>query len=135
MMNRRSITTFCVIVAALFLLVIGVIHGIVNVSGLRRALERGDIPARFRIPVLSNAGYSGAALSLLGLLVLFVLPGLRAGSRQAARVAISIGIFTAIVGAVSYIWVPTKPAVLIFLFFGALLAAPLLIWRGQFSNM
>src|SRR2546428_2270585 len=132
-MNRRAITTLCAISTALFLLVIGIVHGIVNVSGLWRAIERGEIPARFRIPVLANAAFSGAGLSILGLLVLLVLPGLRAASREAGRVATAIGIFVCLVGAVSYLLVPTRPLVLIFLFFGALLAAPLLIWRRDSS--
>ena len=133
-MNRRAITNFCAIPAALFLLLIGILHGIVNVSVMRRAIERGQIAARLGNSVLVNAAFSGAALSILGLLVLLVLPGLRNGSRQAARVAIVIGTVIGVVGAAGYLWVPTKPSVLIFLFFGALLAAPLLIWRREFSN-
>ena len=133
-MNRRAITTLCAIATALFLLVIGIVHGIANVYGLWRAIERGEIPARFRIAVLANAAFSGAGLSILGLLVLLVLPGLRAGSRQAGRVATAVGIFVGLVGAVSYLLVPTRPLVLIFLSFGALLAAPLLIFRRDSSN-
>ncbi len=130
-MNRRAITTLCAISTALFLLVIGIVHGIANVYGMWRAIERGDIPVRFRISVLANAAFSGAGLSILGLIVLLVLPGLRSASRQARRVATAIGIFVSGVGLVSYVLVPTKPLVLIFLFFGALLAVPLLIWRDS----
>jgi len=130
-MNRRAATTLCAISTALFLLVIGIVHGIANVYGMWRAIERGDIPVRFRISVLANAAFSGAGLSILGLIVLLVLPGLRSASRQARRVATAIGIFVSGVGLVSYVLVPTKPLVLIFLFFGALLAVPLLIWRDS----
>jgi lysylphosphatidylglycerol synthetase-like protein (DUF2156 family) len=133
-MNRRAITTFCAISTALFLLLIGILHSIVNVSGLRRAIERGEIPARLGDSVIANAAFSGAAMSVLGLLVLFLLPGLRSGSRQAGRLASAIGIFVAVLGAAGYLWVPTRPLVLIFLLFGALLAAPVLIWRREFSN-
>jgi chromate transport protein ChrA len=133
-MSRRAIATFCAIPTALFLLVVGILHTIVNVSGLRPAIERGEIPARLGDSVLVNAAFSGAAMSVLGLLVLLVLPGLRAGSREAGRVATAIGIFVAVVGAASYLWVPTRPRVLIFLVFGALLAAPLVIWRREFAN-
>ena len=133
-MSRRAIANFCAIPAALFLLVIGIVHGIVNVSGLRRAIERGDIPARFRISVLANAALSGADLSMLGLLVFLVLPGLRTGSRQSGRVATAIGSFVGVMGAAFYLRVPTRPSVLTFLFFGALLAAPILIWRREFPN-
>ncbi len=133
-MSQRAITNFCAIPTALFLLLIGILHSIVNVSGLRRAIERGEIPVRLGVSVLVNAAFSGVAISLLGIIVLLVLPGLRAGSREARRVAIAIGIFVGVLGAAGYLWVPTRPSVLIFLFFGALLAAPLLIWRREFSN-
>ncbi|MDQ3667672.1 MAG: hypothetical protein M3410_14090 [Acidobacteriota bacterium] len=133
-MSRRAITNFCAISTGLFLLVIGILHSIVNVSGVQRAIERGEIPPRLGDSVLVNAAFSGVAMSMLGLLVLLVLPGLRAGSRQAARVATAIGIFVGILGVSGYLWAPTKPRVLIFLFCGALLAAPLLIWRREFSN-
>ncbi len=133
-MSRRAITNFCAIPTALFLLFIGILHSIVNVSGMRRAIERGEIPSRLGDAVLVNAAFSGAALSMLGLLVFLVLPGLRAGSRQDGRVAAAIGIFVAVLGAAGYLWAPTKPPVLIFLFFGTLLAAPLCIWRREFTN-
>jgi lysylphosphatidylglycerol synthetase-like protein (DUF2156 family) len=84
--------------------------------------------------VLVNAAFSGVAMSLLGFLVLLVLPGLRSGSRQAGRLATAIGIFVGVLGTAAYLWVPTRPLVLIFMFFGALLAAPILIWRREFSN-
>jgi hypothetical protein len=134
-MNRQTITSFCAILTAVFLLLIGILHSIVNFSGLRRALARGEIAARLGDPVLFNAVFSGLFMSLLGLLVLLVLPGLRAGSRQAGRLAAAIGIFIGFLGVVGYIRVPTKPLVLIFLFFGALLAAPILIWRREFTNL
>jgi chromate transport protein ChrA len=133
-MRRKAITNFCAIPAALFLLLIGLVHSIVNVAGVRRAIERGEIAARLGDSVFVNAAFSGLAMSVLGLLVLLVLPGLRTGSRQAGRVATVIGVFVAVLGTAAYLWVPTRPLVLIFLFFGALLAAPLLIWRREFSN-
>jgi len=133
-MNRRAIANFCAIPAALFLLLIGILHSIVNVSGLRRALARGEIAARFGEPVLINAAFSGLFLSFLGIFVLLLLPGLRSGSRQAGRVVTAIGVFVGALGIAGYIWVPTKPLVLIFLFFGMLLAAPILIWRREFTN-
>ncbi len=133
-MSRRAITNFCVIPAGLFLVVIGILHTIVNVSGLRRAIARGEISARLGDSVLVNAAFAGVAMSMLGVLVLLVLPGLRAGSRQAGRLAAAIGILVSVLGVAGYLWVPTRPSVLIFLFFGALLAAPILIWRREFTN-
>ena len=133
-MNRRAITNFCAIPGALFLLLIGILHSIVNVSGLRRALARGEIAARLGEPVLFNAAFSGLLLSLLGILLFLVLPGLRAGSRQAGRVVTAIGIFVGVLGVAGFLRVPTRPSVLIFLFFGVLLAAPILIWRREFTE-
>lgn len=133
-MSRRAIATLCVIPSALFLLFIGILHSIANVSGMRRAIERGEIAPRLGNSVIANAAFSGVAMSMLGLLLLLVLPGLRAGSRQASRVATAIGMFVALGGAAGYVWAPTQPQVLIFLLFGTLLCAPLLIWRREFHN-
>jgi hypothetical protein len=133
-MSRKSISNFCAIPAAVFLVVIGLLHSYFNVSGGRRAMERGDLPARLGGAFIANALFSGLALSLMGLLVFLVLPGLRAGSRQAARVAIAIGTFVGVTGAAGFLWIPTKPSVLIFLFFGALLAVPCLVWRREFQG-
>jgi hypothetical protein len=117
-----------------FLVFIGILHTIVNVKGLRRAIARGEIAARLGDSVIVNAAFTGVAISMFGVLVLLVLPGLRAGNRQAARLATAIGILVSALGIAGFIWVPTRPSVLIFLFFGALLAVPLLIWRREFSN-
>ena len=133
-MSRKAIANFCAIPAALFLVLIGILHSVVNVLGYRRALARGEIAARLGESVILNAVFAGLAMSMLGLLVFLVLPGVRAGSRQAGRVATAIGIFVAVLGAAGYLRVPTRPSVLIFLFFGALLAAPILIWRREFPN-
>jgi len=131
-MSRRVITNISAIPTALFLVIIGILHTIVNVSGLRRAIARGEISARLGDSVLVNAAFAGVAMSMLGVLVLLVLPGLRAGNRQAGRLAAAIGILVSVLGVAVYLWVPTRPSVLIFLFFGALLAAPILIWRREF---
>ena len=128
-MNQRTITNICAIPSALFLLLIGVIHSIVNFNALRRAIARGEIAARLGDAVLFNAVFSGLFISLFGLVVMLLLPGLQAGNRQAVRVAAAIGILISLVGIVGYIRVPTKPTVLIFLFFGVLLLVPILIWR------
>ena len=103
-------------------------------SGFRRGIARGEISGRLGTSVLVKAAFSGVAMSMLGILVLLVLPGLRAGSRQAARLATAIGILISVLGVAGYLWVPTRPSVLIFLFFGALLAAPILIWMREFTN-
>ena len=99
-MNRRAITNICAITSSLFLLVIGILHSIVNFSGLRRALVRGEIAARLGDTVLFNAVFSGLFMSLLGLLV---LSGLRAGSREACRVVTAIGVLIGLLGLVGFL--------------------------------
>jgi hypothetical protein len=133
-MNRNTMVRWFAVPGALALIVLGVLHGIIGVADLRRALERGEIPARLGDSHLVNWAFSGAVMSLLGVLVLIVLPGLRAGSRQAARVVTAIGGLIGAFGAGGFLWVPTKPAVLVFLVLGALLAAPPLIGRREFLS-
>src|SRR6059036_3838232 len=58
-MNRKTITNICTIPPALFLVLIGIVHSMVNFSGLRRALARGEIAARLGDSVLLNAVFSG----------------------------------------------------------------------------
>src|SRR5687768_10858966 len=105
-MSRRAIVAFCVIPTALFLLFIGILHSVVNVSGMERAIGRGDLSPRLGHSVIANAAFSGIAMSMLGLLLFLVLPGLRAGSRQASRIAAAIGIFLGVVGAAACVWSP-----------------------------
>ena len=133
-MTRRAMATLGAGPTAVFLFVIGILHNVVGLSGLRRAIERGDIPARFGGSHLVNWAFSGAALSLLGILVLVVLPGLRKGSRQAWRVATAIGVFVGAFGGFGFLWVPARPGVLVFLVLGGLLAAPLLLWKREFRE-
>src|SRR2546426_12629970 len=45
-MNRKTITNICTIPAALFLVLIGIVHSTVNFSGLRRGRWRGGDAAR-----------------------------------------------------------------------------------------
>ena len=64
-MNRRAITTFCAISTALFLLLIGILHSIVNVSGLRRAIERGEISPDCDVETLAVLAPAMAAFRVL----------------------------------------------------------------------
>ena len=114
-------------------MVIGILHNLVGLPSLRRAIERGEIASRLGDPHLVNWAFSGAMLSLLGVIVFMLLPALWRGSRLAWRVAAAIGVFVATIGALGYLWVPTQPSVLVFLAFGALLAGPLLVFRRAFQ--
>jgi len=133
-MSRRAIATSCTILTALFLVCIGILHSMVNVSGMQRAVVRGDIPPRLGAAIVANAAFSGAAMSMLGFLLVLVLPGLRAGSRQACRVAAAIGIFFVVAGVAGFIWSPKQPQVLVFALFGVLVAVPAIVWHWECSN-
>ena len=130
-MNRPAVTTFCAIVSALFLLLIGIVHSTVNVLGLRRALARGEVAARLGDAVLLNAVFSGLFMSLFGVIVILLLPQLRAGNRQACWVAAAMGLLTGSIGVVGFILEPSKPLVLIFLLFSLPLLLPIIIWRRR----
>ena len=85
-MGRKTISNFCAIPAAIFLVVIGLLHSFFSVSGGRRMMERrGPHGATWRRLHRQLRCFQGLALSLLGLLVFLVLPGLRAGSHARPR--------------------------------------------------
>jgi hypothetical protein len=132
-MKPRAISAAGAGLAAAFLVVIGVLHNLVGLPSLRRAIERGEIAARLGDPHLVNWAFSGGMLSLLGVIVFMLLPELWRGSRLAWRVSAAIGVFVAAIGLVGYLWVPTQPSVLVFLGFGTLLAGPLLVFQRSFS--
>src|SRR5262245_1211835 len=133
-MSRTVIARFCALPTALFLIAIGVVHDAVGLPGLFRAVERGRMAATLAETHAVNWAFSGAARSLLGVLVLVVAPDLRRGRVTARRVAMTIGGFVGAFGVAAWAWVPTQPAVLIFTFMGALLAVPLVVWRHEFEE-
>src|SRR2546425_12805797 len=89
-MKRKVITNICVIPTALFLLLIGIVHSMVNFSGLRRALVRGGIAARVGGPVLFYSVFAGLLFSFFWLVVFLFLPRRPAGGRPACRVAAAV---------------------------------------------
>jgi hypothetical protein len=132
-MSGRAVAAAGAALGAVFLVVIGVLHNLVGLPSLRRAIERGEIASRLGDPHLVNWAFSGATLSLLGVIVFMLLPELWRGSRLAWRVSATIGVFVAAIGALGYLWVPTEPSVLVFFAFGVLLAGPLLAFQRSFQ--
>src|SRR5437667_12118126 len=80
-MKRKTITNICTIPAALFLVLIGIVHSMVNFSGLRRALARGQVAARLGGWGGFDAALSGLFLPFLPLLVRLFPSGLPARHR------------------------------------------------------
>jgi len=88
---------------------IGILHDIVNIRSVTRAIARGEIVV-FLLSVASD---------------------LEKGKRLAWRVAFAVGIFLIISGVAGYWWQPI-PRVLIFSAVGVVLTGPLLLWRKHF---
>src|SRR2546428_10539084 len=84
-MNRKTITTFCAIPSALFLVLIGIVHSMVNFSGLRRGLSRGGNRSRLGGPVLFYRVVSWLPSGFFGVVGFPFLPRLPAGGPQGRR--------------------------------------------------
>src|SRR5437870_6688780 len=84
-MKRKTITNICTIPAPLFLVLIGIVHSMVNFSGLRRALARGEVAARLGGSVVFNWVFSWLFLSFVGLVLRLFLFVVCVGGRQAWR--------------------------------------------------
>ena len=110
---------------------IGVLHDVVNIRSLLRAAERGDVAARLVPQLVVNIVFAGIAIAMPGIVLILVARALGRGNRLAARLALASGLFFVVAGIVGYIWQPV-PAVLVFSALGALVSAPLLIWREEF---
>src|SRR5260370_25224716 len=78
-MNRKTITTWCAIPSALFLLLIGFVHSMVNFFGLRRPAARGAISRRPSLTLPFNWGFSCLCPSCLVTLLFLFLPRPPAG--------------------------------------------------------
>lgn len=113
------------------LCVVGVLHDIVNIPYLSRALARGEIAERMGPQLVANVAFGGLALTLLGALLLLIAPDIAKGKHMAWRIGIMIGLFFVLSGVAAYLWLP-RGRVLIFSALGGLLCGPLLIWRKEF---
>jgi hypothetical protein len=110
----------------------GVIHDVVNLQSLARAGARGEIAQRLMPQLVANVAASGIALALPGVVLILIARDLAAGHIRAWRTALGIGLFFVLAGVAGYIWRPIA-GVLIFSALGALMSAPLIVWRKEFS--
>ena len=107
------------------LTLLGILHNVVGLQALQRAVSRGELAQRLAAPHTVNWLFSGAALSLLGVLVMLAARELGGPGRLAHRVVLLTGIFLVALGLVGYALEP-RPAVLVFTALGLLLCAPAL---------
>lgn len=114
------------------LIMVGALHNLLGLPSLQRAVARGDLPERLARPQMVNWVFSGAAMAVLGILVILASLELDR-SRLARKVLATIGLFFLAVGVLAYAIEP-RGSVLIFSVLGLLTAAPLLIHEGRASS-
>jgi hypothetical protein len=110
---------------------IGILHDIINVRSVTRAIARGEIAERMGAQLVANVVLAGLALVILGSFLLLIASDLEKGKRSAWRRAFVVGVFLTLSGVAAYLWLP-RPSVLIFSAVGLVLTGPLLLWRSHF---
>ncbi|MEX2154928.1 MAG: hypothetical protein WD825_16415 [Gemmatimonadaceae bacterium] len=130
-MSHPQIARNAAVIVGVLTCAIGVLHDVVNIRSLLRAAERGEVAARLVPQLVVNIAFAGIALALPGLVLILVARELARGKRMAARLALASGLFFVVSGVAGYLWQPI-PTVLIFSALGALVCAPLLLWREEF---
>jgi hypothetical protein len=114
-----------VVTAGLCLTAIGVLHDAIGLGGLRRAALRGDVAERLVGQLMINWLFSGAAMSVLGMVVVLAAVDLETAGPLARRVIVMTGVFFVAVGLLSYAAHP-RPAVLGFAVLGLMTCGPVL---------
>jgi len=128
---RPRIASIIAVVAGALLCVIGILHDVVNIRWLFRAAARGTVAEQYVPQLAVNIAFAGIAIAMPGVLLMLVARDLARGKRLAARLALASGLFFVAGGVAGYVWQPI-PSVLIFALLGALVCAPLLLWRADF---
>ena len=132
-MNRQTVTRSLGASVGVLLSLVGLLHAVVNVRGLQRAVARGEIAERLGPQMIANVVFGGATLTLCGAILLLVAFGLRAPHRTLWSIGVLIGLFLLAMGVAAYLLEPI-PSVLLFSALGALVCIPLLLWRRGFTK-
>lgn len=130
--DGKTVSAHAAAAAGVLLFGVGIAHNALGIPVLRRAVGRGEISARLSGAQLVNWIFSGAAMSLFGILVVVLAFELRLGRRSAWRLGSLIGLFFVLAGIGAYALVPNV-SVLLFSGIGALISGPLLFWRKEFD--
>lgn len=107
------------------LIVVGVLHDALGLGGLRRAALRGEVAERLVGQLMVNWLFSGAAMAVLGVVVVLAAANLEAAGPLARRVLLLTGVFFVATGLFAYAVQP-RPAVLGFAVVGLMTCAPVL---------
>ena len=110
---------------------IGILHAVINVRSVTRAIARGEIVERMGAQLVVNVVLAGLALVILGSFLLLIASDLEKGKRSSWRIAFVVGVFLTLTGVAAYLWLP-RPSVFIFSALGLVLTVPLLLWRSHF---
>jgi hypothetical protein len=105
------------------LVVLGLLHVVMGLPVLQRAVQRGDLAQRLAAPQMVNWAFSGAAMCVFGVLALLAGRELNNGGRLASRLIGITGVFFTALGLAAYAFQPT-PAVLVFAVVGLMLWVP-----------
>ena len=108
---------------------IGILHAIINVRPVTRAIARWEI-VETGAQLVANVVLAGLALVILGSFWLSA-SDLEKGKRSSWRIAFVVGVFLTLSGVAAYLWLP-RPSVFIFSALGLVLTGPLLLWRSHF---
>jgi hypothetical protein len=118
------------IAGGMLLFVIGIVHDVVGLAGLRRAVDRGQIAERLAAGQIVNWLVSGATISLLGVLAVMAAWQMDSAGRLARGIIALIGAFFVCVGFVAFAFQP-HPAVFVFTGLGLMLCVPLAAGRPR----
>jgi hypothetical protein len=129
--TKRRVARWIALLAGALLCGVGLLHDLVNLPSLSRAVARGLIAERLGPQLIANVAFGGMALSLCGLFLILMSPDLGEGKHAAWRLSLLIGLFFVVHGVAAYAWLP-KAGVLGFSALGAIVCAPLVLWRQEF---
>ena len=132
-MSKQVVARWLVTLVGVVLGLIGALHAIVNVQGLQRAVARGELAERLVAQMTANVVLGGTMLSICGAILVLFAVGVRTPSRTLWLIGVLIGLFLVAMGVGAYLLEPI-PAVLLFAVLGALVCAPLLLWRAAFTG-
>jgi len=132
-MDRRRFAVIGCALAGAGLVILGLLHCVLGVPSLQRAVERGLVAPVVAGPQMVNWIFSGGAMCLCGALLALWIPDLQRGRRSAWRSALVVGGFYVLVGLGAYLWVP-HASVLVFSVVGAAVVGPLLYAGSQFTE-
>jgi hypothetical protein len=131
MSRRQRIARNTVVLLGCGFCGMGVLHAVVTIRWLLRAASRGEVAERLVPQLVANVAFAGIAIALPGVILLLVSPELARGKRLAARLTLGSGLFFVVAGLAGYVWRPI-PSVLLFSVLGAVVCAPLVVWRNEF---